>query len=791
MLDIKLKNNRKYSLIAAGVIIAIAVTGFLASYPILGDRVQKNFSDNAIGSELLEQIYRSNLVLYKDLYDRIHQENVDYAKLYMQITEEELTAGEINNSEILSYMLVDYSSDSLRRHLEEGLNSLLEVWKEEMLDGLAKGIDYLVIDHETEEEIKNTGREIKNIYRDISDTDKSPYVYFVKISYDKIGNISNISVQDENSEVLLKNAQSVMAVDLLRKNLSEGYYSTTGDNVEIDTSIPEREFYNRNEIYLKDMEGKLRKLVIHIDGTPKNVTFVYAMTQEQREMLYAFNKSYDFVMGQKWNLRLQYYDAGAGNVFVTVFIVVFLAALVLTRMHWYCLHQMRAFHMYFEISIAALLCLFCLENLAVDLMINTNNGTFYKFFREYMQFLPGFMEWVLTWGMNIFLSSLLFGGVFYFAVSLSEVFVLGIRGLIRERSLIVKSLKWVGNGCKNLKNKLKIELFHTDLNGEMEQILRKLVFMNFCVLTMIVVMWIIGWIVLVLYSLILYTYIKKYIVEIQEQYKRLLDATGSIAEGNLNTVLNEDFGIFDSCKEELNKIQDGFRKAVNEEVKSQKMKTELITNVSHDLKTPLTAMTTYIELLDDENLTPQQRTEYLAVLKKKSARLKFLIEDLFEVSKANSGNVTLNLMEVDICNLMRQVYLEYEDKVEEAELIFRFAMPEEKVILKLDSQKTYRVFENLYINIIKYAMPCTRVYVNAEKTEQGIWIELKNMSSMELNIPPEELTERFVRGDSARNTEGSGLGLAIARSFVELQGGKLNIEIDGDLFKVIITWEGV
>ncbi len=148
-------------------------------------------------------------------------------------------------------------------------------------------------------------------------------------------------------------------------------------------------------------------------------------------------------------------------------------------------------------------------------------------------------------------------------------------------------------------------------------------------------------------------------------------------------------------------------------------------------------------------------------------------------------------MEVDICNLMRQVYLEYEDKVEEAELIFRFAMPEEKVILKLDSQKTYRVFENLYINIIKYAMPCTRVYVNAEKTEQGIWIELKNMSSMELNIPPEELTERFVRGDSARNTEGSGLGLAIARSFVELQGGKLNIEIDGDLFKVIITWEGV
>lgn len=218
------------------------------------------------------------------------------------------------------------------------------------------------------------------------------------------------------------------------------------------------------------------------------------------------------------------------------------------------------------------------------------------------------------------------------------------------------------------------------------------------------------------------------------------------------------------------------------------MKTELITNVSHDLKTPLTAITTYIELLEGESVTPREREEYLCVLKKKSERLKFLIEDLFEVSKANTGNIKLNLVEMDICSLLRQVYLEYEDRVEEAELIFRFRMPEEKVILRLDSQKTYRVFENLYTNIIKYAMPHTRVYVNAEKTEKGIRIEMKNMAATELNIPPEELTERFVRGDSSRNTEGSGLGLAIARSFVELQGGTLKIEIDGDLFKVIINW---
>ena len=127
--------------------------------------------------------------------------------------------------------------------------------------------------------------------------------------------------------------------------------------------------------------------------------------------------------------------------------------------------------------------------------------------------------------------------------------------------------------------------------------------------------------------------------------------------------------------------------------------------------------------------------------------------------------------------------------MEEADLIFRFYLPEEKIVLKLDSQKTYRIFENLYINIIKYAMPRTRVYVNGIKTEKGIRIELKNMSATELNVPPEDLTERFVRGDSSRNTEGSGLGLAIARSFTELQGGELKVEIDGDLFKVILNFK--
>ena len=347
-------------------------------------------------------------------------------------------------------------------------------------------------------------------------------------------------------------------------------------------------------------------------------------------------------------------------------------------------------------------------------------------------------------------------------------------------------VRQVVRGCKKRTIRFKEEILHVDLGGKIEKTIIKLLALNFVVLAAACTMWVGGYAVLIIYTFAAYYFIKKYVNRIQEQYRKLFVATRSIAEGNLQTELSEDWGIFESYKEELSKIQNGFKAAVDKEVKSQRMKTELITNVSHDLKTPLTAITTYIELLEDDNLAPEVRKEYLGVLKRKSERLKFLIEDLFEVSKASSGNVTLNLVEVDICNLMRQVYLEYEDRVEEADLIFRFRMPEEKVTLQLDSQKTYRIFENLYVNIIKYAMPHTRVYVNANKTKKGIVIELKNMSANELNIQPEELTERFVRGDSARNTEGSGLGLAIARSFAELQGGKLSVEIDGDLFKVII-----
>ena len=185
----------------------------------------------------------------------------------------------------------------------------------------------------------------------------------------------------------------------------------------------------------------------------------------------------------------------------------------------------------------------------------------------------------------------------------------------------------------------------------------------------------------------------------------------------------------------------------------------------------------------------KRRREYLETLDRKALRLKALIEDLFEVSKANSRNITLDIRDVDIVSMVKQVEFEMEDKLTDAGLEVRMSLPEEKVIVPLDSQKTFRIFENLFGNIAKYALPGTRVYVNGFTAKEDVTIILKNITAQELSVSGEELTERFVRGDTSRNTEGSGLGLAIAKSFTELQSGKFRIELDGDLFKVVLTWK--
>lgn len=389
---------------------------------------------------------------------------------------------------------------------------------------------------------------------------------------------------------------------------------------------------------------------------------------------------------------------------------------------------------------------------------------------------------------------LYFAVVYWAAGNLRRIFVLGPIPYFKEYSLLVSQKCGIRKGVKEAWETMGrwrkramdtlLDLKLSDVNNRM---ILKVVGLNFVILAVITCFWYYGLILLVIYSAVLFYFLRGYFRDIREKYDRLNMAAAAIANGDLKTEIPADTGLFEPVAESLQKIQEGFGKAVEEEVKSQRMKTELITNVSHDLKTPLTAIITYVDLLKKEE-DPGKQKEYVEVLEKKSQRLKVLIEDLFEISKAGSGNVKLELMDVDVVNLFKQVKLELEDKIKKADLDFRCSYPEEKLTVRLDSQKTYRIFENLLVNIVKYAMPHTRVFIEILREDDQAVIRMKNISEQELNIQGQELTERFVRGDASRNTEGAGLGLAIVKSFVELQGGEFGIEIDGDLFKTQVRF---
>ena len=275
------------------------------------------------------------------------------------------------------------------------------------------------------------------------------------------------------------------------------------------------------------------------------------------------------------------------------------------------------------------------------------------------------------------------------------------------------------------------------------------------------------------------------------QMQELKNGGEELAKGNLNYKINTQrmFPLFRAHGKNLNSISKGFSIALEQKMKSEHLKTELITNVSHDIKTPLTSIINYVDLLKKEGITEEERKEYVATLEKKSQRLKVLIEDLFEISKATTDNIVMNYDEVDLVSLIKEVRLENEDKIQSSTLDFRWSLPEEKCILRLDPQRTFRIIDNLVQNILKYSMAHSRVYIAMNDQDGKVTVSLKNMSATEMNFTPEEITERFVRGDLSRNTEGSGLGLAIAQSFTELQGGEFKVETDGDLFKVTIMWK--
>jgi len=270
-------------------------------------------------------------------------------------------------------------------------------------------------------------------------------------------------------------------------------------------------------------------------------------------------------------------------------------------------------------------------------------------------------------------------------------------------------------------------------------------------------------------------------------FNKIVLGAHKISQGDLNyQIEGSSIAVLDVLAKDINNMRSGLGNAIQNEVKSERMKTELITNVSHDLKTPLTSIINYVDLIKKGNFTKEEIEDYIKIIDRKSQRLKVLIEDLFEASSAASGEMELNIEKLDIIALLKQSIAEFEEKIKISKLDFRINIPNEKVYVMVDGKRTWRIFENQISNILKYSLDNTRVYINLEESEDRIIIIFKNISAYEIDFNEDEITERFKRGDQSRHTEGSGLGLAISKGLTELQDGLFKIKVDGDLFKVEI-----
>lgn len=344
-----------------------------------------------------------------------------------------------------------------------------------------------------------------------------------------------------------------------------------------------------------------------------------------------------------------------------------------------------------------------------------------------------------------------------------------------------KVIKWIAN---------KIRKFEDEIKNKTEN--TKKIFWYYwgfvLVSSILLSTFVTGISILILIAFWIWVYYKlrKYV----RQEDNIKDTLKKIYGGDTDVHINEEEldGVLKQMAIYINDIAGGFKNAIEESLKSERLKTELITNVSHDIKTPLTSIINYVDLLKKEDIKDEKVKEYIEILDNKSQRLKKLTEDLVEASKASSGNVKLNIESINIKELINQTIGEFKDRLEKRNLQIEVDMPNEDVKISADNRYMYRIMENLFGNISKYAQENSRVYVDVKKKNKKIDISIKNISKDKLNISSDELMQRFVRGDKSRYTEGSGLGLSIAKSLTELQKGTFDIIIDGDLFKVVMEW---
>lgn len=768
-MDIKSKNYHRLAAIIIALVIFLPSLAMMFIRPHYISRQKEEGQISYSNTDLMDQLVKDTYVLYAEEYQREHGSDVTPFEIFFQrdtsaensetqepSSEEgssdagssEETANEASTEPAASEGTSEETyEDDISSIADDFQSNLYSQWSEDF-SAIRSFIEYEVLD--------SSGTTL-DTNQSLADSQES--------LYDSLDNIQTNSVLNTDSGYAF-----VAVIEYGKKGNIE---STTFLTHEKDNSSQAL-----NELARSD-PGEYLRDYYYYSGTfqpPQDRIYCFAMTKTALETYSDYDPSILYANSG--------YDTTADLVvlFMTFVGFVCAAAFLLPFIKVLETGNEKIFSYPFEP-----VCLIALCVVSVAASVTANPGALdHQSIRSVLisiglpetvatviQYLWGLLGWVL-----------IFAVCYWAAACFRHIFTMGLKEYLQKRVLIYRFWPWITKWCRRIYQ----GLLHIDLRDNASRVLLKLVLINFIILGFISLLWYWGLAALIIYSVILFLLLRKYVRKIQDQYQLLLQATNELAQGNLNGTIPEDLGVFEPFREEIDKIRTGFRKAVDEEVKSTKMKTDLITNVSHDLKTPLTAIITYVDLLKDPNLPAADQKKYIQILDQKANRLKLLIEDLFEISKATSKSVQLNIVDVDIVSLLRQVKLELQDKIEATDLLFRWQLPEEKVILPLDSQRTYRVFENLLVNITKYAMPHTRVYITMEDTENHVKISMKNISATELNFNPSEITERFVRGDASRNTEGSGLGLAIAKSFTELQGGRLEVFTDADLFTVEITF---
>lgn len=787
------RGNRKPAVkwLIIGLIVSLAASGiFTACYGIFERRAESRRNEQYIEDPLetsntITYLYQNCYLLYRDLYNKEHQTSLSYGELYMQPTEgnewlnddrkraevaygdtEELTIPEGEDPE--NYMARGILAVQTREYLEEHFNTL-----ENSFGQLNNLYDYRIRDTKTGEILSNLTD------TDIVAEEQRFYLTFVFDAYGNDATLGNTVIGSDTTTLRKTAAEVIRNCGLTRM---------------VDANMGSEISAGHNTMFRLEM--------------PKNCEITFCISRQAAQSLgqngqYIYydqdmnNVSVYFSMGE----YASYYLSGCQQMFLILALLIFLLALVLPG-----LGEERAWEkvVLLKLPIEAVVVILTIiagigSEQVVGLVFWVRSGhalgTVLRGNSAQIQLLTI----ILTYALNVLAVAALFFIAWCLGVSLRAMRVLGARAYLKQHSLcylLVPFWKKLWRGMKkgfSIGRDKVVDVYHDaehfDVTKDAKKLILRIVLWNALILVIVCSLPLGGVTIAVIYSVVLYFVLRRYVSKLQKKYGLLLKATNEIAQGNLNVTIEEDLGVFEPFKPQIYRIEEGFRNAVAEEVKSQRMKSELITNVSHDLKTPLTAIITYVKLLQEPGVTEEQRKEYLETLDRKSLRLKALIEDLFEVSKANSQNITLDIRDVDIVSMVKQVEFEMEDKLADAGLDVRMNLPEEKVIVPLDSQKTFRIFENLFGNIAKYALPGTRVYVNGFTAKDEVTIILKNIAAQELSASGEELTERFVRGDASRNTEGSGLGLAIAKSFTEIQGGKFRIELDGDLFKVVLIWK--